>query len=124
MFNNTGNFWESMQNKTPYAVHEVGSFEDAKTRPTDPSKMNIFLDARNGLIYCKMRNSQGVDIITTYQQVANPLTQAEILEIKLKHLETIDEKIKNLEKIITELGGAQNVSTVYTKSTAKPSKKE
>ena len=90
------------QNNQPqFFVRQVGSIEEAKGFPVDPSTMYFFLDTGNGKIYMKQLNTNNgkSDFYTyTVQESTAPEKQSDpIIEI--------NQRLSNIENIIGGIYG-------------------
>ena len=85
------------QNNQPqFFVRQVGSIEEAKGFPVDPSTMYFFLDTGNGKIYMKqlnMNNGKSDFYTYTVQEQVTPEKQADPMA-------EINQRLSNIENII------------------------
>ena len=94
------------QNNQPqFFVRQIGSVDEARSFPVDPSAMYFFLDTGTGKIYMKRLNTDnGKSEFFTYS------LQEEVEEKKIDPMEQINLRLTNIENIIGGIANDKSVS--------------
>lgn len=95
-----------MYNQNTPIFRVVNDFEEVRTSQIDRFNKYIFADFRNGYMYIRFFNPQGIEELYTFKQIENPPSKIQILENEISELKRMIGELINDKQHVKSKGGA------------------